>query len=576
MQRNLNIGASIMRYFQIVAVLLAVAGVIAASMNLHSSDAATLQTTIKAALALFILISFLLITSIWLLSRRNLARRIDSLSATLARVSSGDLTARVKTSSNDEVDQLGNNLNLMLDKFESLIISINTIASELTQISGYNGEAAGRVIQAAQIQSKGVEQTSAAVNGIINSVDKVSDGVINLSGSAEIANASIREISDSINAIRQDVTVQSESIEEVSSSITEMAAVVEEIGMNVRSLMDASASTSSSIAQMDASNKQVEQNARETASISDEVLLDAELGKSAVEATIKGIDEIRHSSNSTYSSINALSGRVSAIGSILSVIDEIAEQTNLLALNSAIIAAQAGEHGKGFAIVAGEIKGLANRTRQSTMEIASLIEGVQEETAKAVSAIRQTEEKVSEGEVLSKRSGEALGKIVSGVQMASTRANEIARSTVEQAYGSQIINSAMKHVADMVEHIARSCQEASRTNNGIMKAVERMKSFTSQVNSSATSQQQIGADIATSTERMSKDLANIKRACSEQSDWSMQIVQSIDNVRESTQSNMESSRIMEKGVENLIAQIERLRKEIQQLHISNRGGSNEQ
>ncbi|HZV80762.1 MAG TPA: HAMP domain-containing protein, partial [Geobacteraceae bacterium] len=139
MQRNLNIGASIMRYFQVIAVLLAVAGAIAASMNLHSSDAATLQTTIKAALALFILISFFLITSIWLLSRRNLARRIDSLSATLARVSSGDLTARVKTSSNDEVDQLGNNLNLMLDKFESLIISINTIASELTQISGYNG-----------------------------------------------------------------------------------------------------------------------------------------------------------------------------------------------------------------------------------------------------------------------------------------------------------------------------------------------------------------------------------------------------------------------------------------------------
>ncbi len=572
MQRNLNLGASIMRYFQIAAVIMSLAGAVTAAMNLHSSDAATLQATIKVTLAMFILISALLATSIWLLARRSLAKRINSLSATLQLISAGDLTARVKTSSNDEVDELGNNLNLMLDKFESLIISIYTIASELTQISTYNGDAAGRVIQAAQVQSKGVEQTSAAVNGIINSVDKVSDGVINLSGSAEIANASIREISESINAIRQDVTIQSESIEEVSSSITEMAAVVEEIGMNVRSLMDASASTSSSIAQMDASNKQVEQNARETASISDEVLLDAELGKSAVEATIKGIDAIRHSSSSTYSSISTLSERVSAIGSILSVIDEIAEQTNLLALNSAIIAAQAGEHGKGFAIVAGEIKGLANRTRQSTMEIASLIEGVQEETAKAVTAIRQTEEKVSEGEVLSKRSGEALGKIVAGVQMAATRANEIARSTVEQAYGSQIINSAMKHVADMVEHIARSCQEASRTNNGIMKAVERMKSFTSQVNSSATSQQQIGADIATSTERMAKDLTNIKKACGEQSDWSMQIVQSIDNVRESTQSNMESARIMEKGVENLTVQIERLRKEIQQLHISHRGG----
>ncbi len=570
MQRNLNIGASIMRYFQIISVILAVAGAIMAALNLESSDPATLQAIAKGCLSLFALITILLATSIWILSRRNLAQRVNRLSATLVRVSSGDLTARVETSSNDEVDQLGQNINSMLDKFESLIIGINTIAMELTHISSQNGEAAARVIQAAQIQSQGVEQTSAAVNGIINSVDKVSDGIINLSGSAEIASASIREISESIAAVRMDVTVQTESIDEVSSSITEMAAVVEEIGLNVRSLMDASASTSSSIAQMDASNKQVEQNAKETASISGEVLLDAEQGRSAVEATIKGIDEIRSSSSSTFSSINSLSERAAAIGSILSVIDEIAEQTNLLALNSAIIAAQAGEHGKGFAIVAGEIKGLANRTRQSTMEIAALIEGVQEETAKAVDAIRQTEEKVAEGEILSRRSGEALGKIVAGVQMASTRANEIAKATVEQAYGSQIINSAMRHVADMVEHIARSCQEASRTNSGIMKAVERMKSFTSQVNASATSQQQVGADISSSTDRMVSELGEIKSACGEQSDWSMQIVQSIDNVRDSTQSNIESARIMERGVENLIAQINRLRGEIQQLQISAR------
>jgi len=572
MQRNLKTGASVMRYFQILAFLLAVAGAITTVANLGNNDTATLQGALQGALIIFIINAVFLASSIWLLSRRNLAKRINSLSSTLQRVSAGDLTARVATSSRDELDQLGNNLNIMLDKFEVLIITINAIATELTQISRQNGDAAARILKAAQVQSSGVEQTSAAVNGIINSVDKVSDGVVNLSGSAEIAGASIRQISDSIDMVRKDVSVQSQSIEEVSSSISEMAAVVEEIGLNVRSLMDASASTSSSIAQMDASNKQVEQNARETASISDEVLLDAEMGKSTVDATIKGIDEIRHSSSSTFSSINSLSGRVSAIGTILSVIDEIAEQTNLLALNSAIIAAQAGEHGKGFAIVAGEIKGLANRTRQSTMEIASLIEGVQEETAKAVTAIRQTEEKVSEGEVLSRRSGEALGKIVAGVQMASTRANEIARATVEQAYGSQIINSAMKHVAEMVEQIARSCHESSRTNSGIMAAVERMKSFTTQVNLSAANQQQVGVDIANSTERMAKDLKTIKVACNEQSDWSMQIVQSIDNVKDSTQSNLESAKIMEKGVENLLAQIDKLRKEIKQVQISSREG----
>jgi methyl-accepting chemotaxis protein len=321
---------------------------------------------------------------------------------------------------------------------------------------------------------------------------------------------------------------------------------------------------------MDASTKQVEENARETASISGEVLKDAEQGRAAVEATIAGINEIRNSSGRTFSSINMLSERVSAIGSILSVIDDIAEQTNLLALNSAIIAAQAGEHGKGFAIVAGEIKGLATRTRQSTMEISALIEAVQEETSKASAAIRQTEERVQEGEHLSRRSGDALGKILSGVQMASARVNEIARATVEQAQGGQFIHGAMRHVAEMVAQIARSCQESARTNSSIMTAVERMKGFTTDVNSSASSQQQIGEEIAKSTEQMAADISKIKDACSEQSEWSMQIYSSIDTVRDSTQSSLESAKIMEKGVENLLLQTGILKNEIRQLQISDR------
>lgn len=568
MQRNLRAGASVMRFFQIISLFLAISGFIYTGIIMQGEVGPELLGFVRMTMILFILIAALLATSILMLSRRNLAKRINSLSKTLDLVTAGDLTARVADVSADEMGQLGKNLNTMLDKFESLIISISAIASELTDISRQNSEAAGRVMAAAQVQAEGVEKTSLAVNGIVSSVDKVSNGVINLGGSAEINSAAITEISGSITSVRKNVMTQSEAIDEVSSAIVEMAAVMEQISANVKSLLDASVSTTSSVAEMDASTKQVEVNARETASISGEVLKDAEQGRSAVEATIAGINEIRNSSGRTFTSINLLSERVAAIGSILSVIDDIAEQTNLLALNSAIIAAQAGEHGKGFAIVAGEIKGLATRTRQSTMEISSLIEAVQAETSKASVAIRQTEERVQEGEQLSRRSGDALGKILSGVQMASTRVNEIARATVEQAQGGQLIHGAMRHVADMVAQIARSCQESARTNNSIMTAVERMKAFTTDVTSSAASQQQIGSDIAKSTEQMAADIARIKAACSEQSEWSMQIFNSIDTVRDSTQSSLDSANIMEKGVESLLLQTGILKKEIKQLQIS--------
>lgn len=570
MQQNLRAGASVMRYFQIISLFLAVSGFIYAAIILQGEISAEMIGFVKTALLLFILIAVMLATSIIMLARRNLAKRINNFSTTLAQVTAGDLTARVTDVSADEMGQLGANLNTMLDKFEALIISISVITAELTEISRQNSEAAGRVMAAAQVQAEGVDRASSAVNGIVASVDKVNDRVINLEGSAEINSSAIKEISGSIGSVRQSVLTQSEAIDEVSSAIVEMAAVMEQISGNVKSLLDASVSTTSSIAEMDASTKQVEENARETAAISGEVLKDAEQGRSAVAATIAGIKEIRSSSGRTVTSINLLSERVAAIGSILSVIDDIAEQTNLLALNSAIIAAQAGEHGRGFAIVAGEIKGLATRTRQSTMEIASLIEAVQVETAKASAAISQSEERVHEGEQLSKRSGDALGKILSGVEMASERVNEIARATVEQAQGGRLIHDAMRHVADMVAQIARSCQESARTNSTIMTAVERMKSFTADVTSSAASQQQIGGDIAKSTELMAADIGRIKEASSEQSEWSMQIFTSIDAVRDSTQSSLDSARIMEKGVGNLLLQTEILKKEVRQLQVSDK------
>jgi methyl-accepting chemotaxis protein len=573
MSKNIRFGANLMRLLQALALAAAVAG-FALSMTTRSGTAPA-DTGLAGLISslLFLLIALLLGASLWILASRNLARKIQGLSATLQQVTDGDLTARVEVTVLDEMGHLGQNLNRMLDNFEHLIIGIDAISASLTTISRENDEAARKVLHAVQVQSQEVESASAAVAGIIRTVDRVTNGVVNLSGSAEINASSLREMTASIAEVREDVATQGASIDEVTSSIIEMTAVMEEISANVRSLLDASQNTISSVAQMDVSIKQVEQNAGETAAISAAVLRDAETGKEAVDATIDGIDQIRISSRNTFDSIDTLSNRVSAIGSILSVIDEIAEQTNLLALNSAIIAAQAGEHGKGFAIVAAEIKGLANRTRRSTMEIADLIAAVREETAKAVAAIRLTEQKVVEGETLSRRSGEALGKIVSGVEMAAQRGNDIARATVEQARGSQSIHGAMRHVGDMVAQIARSCQESTRTNSSIMMAVERMKSFTSQVTASAANQQQIGTDIARSTERMTADIAIIRDSCGEQSDRSSQIVQSVDLVRDATQSTQEAARSLDQGVVSLVGQIELLRAEMMKMHVSRKENS---
>jgi methyl-accepting chemotaxis protein len=314
--------------------------------------------------------------------------------------------------------------------------------------------------------------------------------------------------------------------------------------------------------EMDGSIRQVEKNAMETAAISEEVRRDAEMGKETVVATIKGIREIKRSSGITYEVINTLSERAGDIGAILSVIDEVAEQTNLLALNAAIIAAQAGERGKGFAVVADEIKELAERTSISTREIAQVIKGVQDETRRAVEAISQAEKSIADGELLSQKSGEALNKIVSGVEKAAEQMEEIARATVEQAKGSQMIRDAIERVLEMVGQIATGTREQGMGGELIMAAVEKMKELTAQVRVSTREQSKVGNFIAKSTENITGMIQQIKRACDEQGRGSEHIIIAVEDIRHSTNINLEATKVMNNEVMSLFRHIEIMQRDM--------------
>jgi methyl-accepting chemotaxis protein len=313
---------------------------------------------------------------------------------------------------------------------------------------------------------------------------------------------------------------------------------------------------------MDATIKQVEKNALDTSVITEGVKKDAETGKMAVEEAIAGMQAIRSSSRITAEVIENLSLRANDIGAILSVIDEVAEQTNLLALNAAIIAAQAGEHGKGFAVVADEIRELAERTSSSTREIATVIMGVQEETRRAVNAINQAEESITEGEKLSQHSGTALAKIVSGVQKASIQVREIARATVEQARGSQSIKEAMESVEEMVGHIASSAREHSRGSELITTAVEQMKDLTVHVRTSTREQSRTSNLIAHATEDVTTLIDQIRKASGSQAQSSAMISKSVGNIQSSTSANTEAAKVMEGAVTGLSRQIDLLEKEM--------------
>jgi methyl-accepting chemotaxis protein len=423
-------------------------------------------------------------------------------------------------------------------------------------------KASRKLVSAARLQEVAVEETSRSVGHINTSVHEVSERVDKLAASASETSASILQMASSVEEVAISADKLGDSVDEVSSSIIEITASIKEIGTSIINLLDASSTTASSIAEMDATIKQVEKNAMETSAITEGVKKDAETGKIAVEEAIAGMQAIRNSSRITAEVIENLSLRANDIGTILSVIDEVAEQTSLLALNAAIIAAQAGEHGKGFAVVADEIRELADRTSSSTREIATVINGVQEETRRAVNAINLAEASITEGERRSHHSGVALEKIVSGVQRASIQVREIARATVEQAHGSHSIKEAMESVEEMVGHIAGSAREHSRGSELITIAVERMKDLTSHVRTSTREQSRTSSLIARATEDAATMIDQIRKASGSQAQSSAMISKAVVNIQTATASNSEAATVMESSISGLSRQIDLLEKEM--------------
>ncbi|HEY4743413.1 MAG TPA: methyl-accepting chemotaxis protein [Desulfuromonadaceae bacterium] len=520
-----------------------------------------IRTKIVCSFVITLIIIALVVTVSTIITK-SITRPLSNCVEFARTVAEGRLDSRLHITGGNEIGELATAMNGMAENLHTTVSRVNSVANELTAIDNNIEKAARHVVTSAQLQESSVSETSRGVTHINESVHEVSAGIDKLSSSAAETSSSILQMAASVEEVAINADKLGDSVNEVSSSVIEMTTSIKEIGTSIANLLAASSTTASSIAEMDATIKQVEKNAMDTSAISEGVKNDAVTGKLAVEEAIAGMQAIRTSSHITAEVIENLSHRTNDIGAILSVIDEVAEQTNLLALNAAIIAAQAGEHGKGFAVVADEIRELAERTSSSTREIATVIQGVQDETRRAVDAIIQAEESITEGEKLSERSGTALEKIVSGVQKASIQIHEIARATVEQARGSQSIREAMERVEEMVGQIASSAVEHSRGSDLITAAVERMKGLTSQVRISTREQSRASNLIARSTEDIITMIDQIREACHSQVQNSTMISRSVTSIQTSSSSHSEAAKVMESSVTGLSRQIDLLEKEI--------------
>jgi methyl-accepting chemotaxis protein len=217
-------------------------------------------------------------------------------------------------------------------------------------------------------------------------------------------------------------------------------------------------------------------------------------GIGTMEKATDGLNRINTTIHSSGEIIDALGTRADNIGKIIEVIDDISEQTNLLALNAAIEAARAGEHGRGFAVVADEVRKLAERSQRETKAITELIAQVQGGTADAVRAIEAGSAKVEEGVTQADQAGDALGQILAAVDTTVAQVSEIADAAEQMAGGGRRVVDAMTAISAVVEENTAATEEMSAQAGQVATSVESIAAITEQ---SAAASEEVSASADT-------------------------------------------------------------------------------
>ena len=248
----------------------------------------------------------------------------------------------------------------------------------------------------------------------------------------------------------------------VSSASTQLSAQIEQSDRGAAESAQRLSEAATAMNEMNATVQEVAKNAGSASAASAETKQKAEAGAEVVAKAVQSIEQVHQMSLELKGDMVQLNEHAQDITRIMNVISDIADQTNLLALNAAIEAARAGEAGRGFAVVADEVRKLAEKTMASTNDVGNAIKAIQESTAKSMTGVDNAVERISEANELASRSGQALEEIVATVEATGDQVNAIATASEEQSAASEEINQSIVQVNDMSRQTAEAMAEAAK------------------------------------------------------------------------------------------------------------------
>ena len=421
------------------------------------------------------------------------ARPLASLMKASEALAQGDTTQKVEVDSTDEIGELGASLARVVEYLNEMATVADRMADgDLTveakprsdrdvlgkaharliarqrDLIGKTKLAAVSVTDASKQLTRASEQTAQATQQITSTMQQVARGASEQSTSLQQTAGSVEQLSRAIDQIARGSQEQAKAVDEATRAVEAVSAAIESVSANAQA----------GAQEWDATAESAMGGARKA------------------NETVVGMDKIKKAMDLVSVRVTDLGQRSGDIGNIVATIDDIAAQTNLLALNAAIEAARAGEQGRGFAVVADEVRKLAERSSTATKEIAALVSGTQAGVREAMSAMLQGSQDVEAGYKLAMDAGGALDEILTRSQTVKKQVAEISVATEALKDLSREMTGAMQKIIKAVEENAAATEEMTASSDTVAKAVEDTAGVAEE-NSSASE------EVSASTEQMS-------------------------------------------------------------------------